>query len=331
MLCVAPPMQPETVRKSEDSTTRPWGRKDLLGIEGLSPDEALRILDLAETYFDVSRRPVSKVPDLRGKTVINLFFEASTRTRTSFELAGKRLSADVINISTSTSSVTKGETLLDTAQTLEAMRPDVVVVRHPSSGAPHYIAKRIEAAVVNAGDGTHEHPTQALLDAFTIRRRKGRIEGLTVAILGDIAHSRVARSNALLLTQLGAKVRFAGPRTLLPPVPTAYPITSFDRVEPALEGADVVMTLRLQRERIAGALLPTLREYSRAFGLDKKRLALAKKDAIVMHPGPMNRGVEIDGAIADSERSAILDQVEAGVAVRMAVLSLLGGEGKLGG
>ena len=308
----------------ESESTRPFSRKDLLGIEGLAVEEAVRVLDDAERFFELSRQPVSKDVSLRGKTVINLFFEASTRTRTSFELAGKRLSADVINISTSTSSVTKGETLLDTAKTLEAMRPDVVVVRHPASGAPHYIASRIEAAVVNAGDGMHEHPTQALLDAFTIRRAKGRIEGLTVAILGDVAHSRVARSNALLLTKLGAKVRFAGPRTLLPASPTAYPVEVFDRVEPAIENADVVMTLRLQRERLAGALLPTLREYSRAFGLDRRRLALAKPDAIVMHPGPMNRGVEIEFGVADGERSVVLDQVEAGVAVRMAILNWLG-------
>jgi len=308
----------------ESESTRPFSRKDLLGIEGLAVEEAVRVLDDAERFFELSRQPVSKDVSLRGKTVINLFFEASTRTRTSFELAGKRLSADVINISTSTSSVTKGETLLDTAKTLEAMQPDVVVVRHPASGAPHYIASRIKASVVNAGDGMHEHPTQALLDAFTIRRAKGRIDGLTVAILGDVAHSRVARSNALLLTKLGAKVRFAGPRTLLPASPTAYPVEVFDRVEPAIENADVVMTLRLQRERLAGALLPTLREYSRAFGLDRRRLALAKPDAIVMHPGPMNRGVEIEFGVADGERSVVLDQVEAGVAVRMAILNWLG-------
>ena len=321
-------MDPEGVRRSAhppaSEPARPFFRKDLLGIEDLSVDEVVHVLDEAERFFELSRQPVSKDAGLRGKTVINLFFEASTRTRTSFEIAGKRLSADVINISTSTSSVTKGETLLDTAKTLEAMRPDVVVVRHPASGAPHYIAERIEAAVVNAGDGMHEHPTQALLDAFTIRRAKGRIEGLTVAILGDVAHSRVARSNALLLTKMGAKVRFAGPRTLLPPSPTAFPVEVFDRVEPAIENADVVMTLRLQRERLVGALLPTLREYARAFGLDRRRLALAQPDAIVMHPGPMNRGVEIDFAIADHERSVVLDQVEAGVAVRMAVLSWLG-------
>jgi aspartate carbamoyltransferase catalytic subunit len=303
-----------------------FSQRHLLGTEGLSREDALAVLDAAEPFFGVSRRAVRKVPTLRGKTVINLFFEASTRTRTSFELAGKRLSADVINISASTSSATKGETLFDTVKNLEAMHPDVVVVRHPSSGAPHHIAERTSIAVVNAGDGTHEHPTQALLDAFTIRREKGKLEGLTVAICGDIAHSRVARSNAHLLRGLGAHVRFAAPRTLLPPVPEALGVESFDRLEPALEGADVVMMLRVQRERLAGAFFPTTREYSRTFGLNAARLALAKPDAIVMHPGPMNRGVEIEPTVADGSRSVILDQVEAGVAVRMAVLWLLAAE-----
>ena len=303
-----------------------WGHRHLLGTEGLSAADAQTILDLGEVFFDVSRRPVRKVPTLRGKTIVNLFFEASTRTRTSFEIAGKRLSADTVNISASTSSVVKGETLLDTVKNIEAMHPDVLVIRHSASGAPHYIAARTRARVVNAGDGTHEHPTQALLDAFTIRRAKGTIEGLTVAILGDIAHSRVARSNAMLLTTLGARVRFAGPRTLLPAAHDAYPVEVFDRVEPALEGADVVMALRIQRERLSGALLPSSREYSRQFGLNATRLGRAKPDAIVMHPGPINRGVELDGAIADGPRSVILDQVEAGVAVRMAVLYLLSAE-----
>jgi aspartate carbamoyltransferase catalytic subunit len=303
-----------------------FGQPHLLGTEGLGAEDAIRVLDIAEVFFEVSRRPVRKAPTLRGKTVINLFFEASTRTRTSFEIAGKRLSADVINISASTSSVTKGESLLDTVKNLEAMQPDILVVRHPASGAPHYVATRTRAHVVNAGDGTHEHPTQALLDAFTIRRAKGRVEGLTVAICGDVAHSRVARSNAMLLTTLGAHVRFAGPRTLLPPVDSAYPVVTFDRIEPALEGADVVMVLRIQRERMAGALLPSLREYARTFGLNAARLAGAKPDAIIMHPGPINRGVEIDGALADGPRSVILDQVEAGVAVRMALLYLLSAE-----
>jgi aspartate carbamoyltransferase catalytic subunit len=303
-----------------------WRLTHLLGTEGLGAEDAIKVLDTAEVFFEVSRRPVRKAPTLRGKTVINLFFEPSTRTRTSFEIAGKRLSADVINISASSSSVTKGESLLDTVKNLEAMQPDILVVRHPASGAPHYIAGRTRAHVINAGDGTHEHPTQALLDAFTIRRARGRIEGLTVTICGDVAHSRVARSNAMLLTTLGAHVRFAGPRTLLPPVDNAYAVTTFDRIEPALEGADVVMVLRIQRERMAGALLPSLREYARTFGLNAARLARAKPDAIIMHPGPMNRGVEIDGGLADGPRSVILDQVEAGVAVRMALLYLLSAE-----
>jgi aspartate carbamoyltransferase catalytic subunit len=302
----------------------------LLGIEGLPRDALTALLDAAESFFDVSRRAVRKVPTLRGKTVINLFYEASTRTRTSFELAGKRLSADVINISASTSSAVKGETLLDTVKNLTAMHPDVVVIRHPASGAPHFIAQHTTAAVVNAGDGTHEHPTQALLDAFTIRRAKGKLEGLTVAICGDVLHSRVARSNALLLNAMGAHVRFAGPRTLLPTAGETLGAMVFDRLEPALEGADVVMMLRVQRERMEGSFLPSTREYSRTFGLNPARLALAKPDAIVMHPGPMNRGVEIDPGIADGSRSVILDQVEAGVAVRMAVLWRLAAEANEG-
>jgi len=306
--------------------TRPFAHRHLLGIEGLAPPDILAVLDAAESFFGVSLRSVRKVPTLRGKTVINLFYEASTRTRTSFELAGKRLSADVINISVATSSASKGETLFDTIQNLEAMHPDVIVLRHSASGAPHQVASRTKAAVVNAGDGMHEHPTQALLDAFTIRREKGRIDGLTVAICGDIAHSRVARSNAHLLTRMGATVRFAAPRTLMPVEAAGLGVECFDRIEPALDGADVVMMLRVQRERLAGAFLPTTREYSRTFGLNSRRLALAKPDAIVMHPGPMNRGVEIDPAVADGTRSVILDQVEAGVAVRMAVLWLLAAE-----
>ncbi|MCC6554465.1 MAG: aspartate carbamoyltransferase catalytic subunit [Polyangiaceae bacterium] len=305
---------------------RAFQQRHLLGIEGLQPAEIGAVLDAAESFFDVSRRSVRKVPTLRGKTVVNLFFEPSTRTRTSFELAGKRLSADVINISGSTSSAVKGETLLDTVQNLQAMHPDVLVIRHSASGAPQHVAARTRAAVINAGDGTHEHPTQALLDAFTIRRAKGRLEGLTVVIAGDIVHSRVARSNAHLLTAMGARVRVAGPRTLLPAACETLGVEVFDRLEPALEGADVVMMLRVQRERLSGALLPSNREYSRTFGLNARRLALAKADAIVMHPGPMNRGVEIDPLVADGARSVILDQVEAGVAVRMAVLWLLAAE-----
>jgi aspartate carbamoyltransferase catalytic subunit len=305
---------------------RAFPHRHLLGTEGLAPSAISAVLDAAESFFDVSRRAVRKVPTLRGKTVINLFYEASTRTRTSFELAGKRLSADVINISVSTSSAVKGETLLDTVKNLEAMRPDVLVIRHPASGAPHFVAGRTRAGVINAGDGMHEHPTQALLDAFTIRKAKGRLEGLTVAICGDVAHSRVARSNVHLLRAMGADVRFAGPRTLLPASASELGAEVFDRIEPALEGADVVMMLRVQRERLGGSFLPSTREYSRMFGLNHARLSLAKPDAIVMHPGPMNRGVEIDPAVADGPRSVILDQVEAGVAVRMAVLWILAAE-----
>jgi aspartate carbamoyltransferase catalytic subunit len=263
---------------------------------------------------------VKKVPTLRGKTVVNLFYEASTRTRTSFELAGKRLSADVVNVGGSSSSTSKGESLSDTVRTLDAMHPDVIVVRHSASGAAEYVAKRIRASVINAGDGLHQHPTQALLDAFTIQSHKQRLDGLTVAICGDILHSRVARSNAELLPMLGAKVRLAGPGTLLPRNVEALGCEAFNRIEPALEGADVVMMLRIQRERLTGAFFPTMREYSRLYGLNKARLALAKPDAIVMHPGPLNRGVEIADDVADGERSVILDQVESGVAVRMAVL-----------
>jgi aspartate carbamoyltransferase catalytic subunit len=251
-----------------------------------------------------------------------LFYEASTRTRTSFELAGKRLSADVVNIGGSSSSSSKGESLRDTANTLDAMHPDVIVVRHSASGAAHYLARHTRASIVNAGDGMHEHPTQALLDAFTIRRHKPTFEGLTVTICGDIAHSRVARSNVQLLHMLGATVRLAGPRTLLPRDVETLGCGVYDRIEPAIEGADVVMVLRIQRERLGGIYLPTLREYSRVFGLTEQRLGAAKPDAIVMHPGPMNRGVEIADDVADGSRSVVLGQVEAGVAVRMAVLYL---------
>jgi aspartate carbamoyltransferase catalytic subunit len=295
--------------------------RHLLGIEGLTRDAALALLDKADEYYVVNRRAVRKVQALAGKTVINLFFEASTRTRTSFELAGKRLSADVVNLGGSSSSTSKGETLRDTVATVDAMHADVIVIRHSASGAPHYVASRTRAPVVNAGDGMHEHPTQALLDALTIRRRLGRgLEGVVVAICGDVLHSRVARSNALLLKLLGAEVRFAGPRTLLPHDASGLGTTCFDRIEPALAGADVVMMLRIQRERLGAALIPSLREYSRVFGLSRARLGLAKRSAIVMHPGPLNRGVEVADDVADGTESAILDQVEAGVAVRMAVL-----------
>jgi aspartate carbamoyltransferase catalytic subunit len=300
--------------------------KHLLGIEGLTSEEIVAVLDTAEAFFEVSRRPIRKVPTLRGKTILNLFYENSTRTRTSFELAGKRLSADVVNMSASSSSTTKGETLLDTVRTLEAMRPDVVVIRHAASGAPHYVSERVGCSIVNAGDGLHEHPTQALLDAFTIRRAKGRLSGLKIAICGDVAHSRVARSNALLLKLMGNEVRFAAPRTLLPAFVEQYGVSVHDTIEGAIEGADVVMMLRIQKERLEGALLPSMREYSRTFGLNAKRLTAAAPDAVVMHPGPMNRGVEINPDVADGKQSLILDQVEAGVAVRMAVLYLLSAE-----
>ncbi len=305
---------------------RPFRHRHLLDIGALDPQDIVQVLDTAEVFFEVSRRPVRKVPTLRGKTVINLFYEASTRTRTSFELAGKRLSADVVNISTSSSSVTKGETLLDTVKTLEAMHPDVVVIRHSASGAPHYVAERLACSVVNAGDGQHAHPTQALLDAFIVRRKLGTLSGLVVTICGDVKHSRVARSNAELFRAFGSTVRFVGPRTLLPSHAESLGVEVYDRLEPALEGAHVVMVLRIQRERLEGALLPSLREYSRTFGISERTLAAAPKDAIVMHPGPMNRGVEIDPRVADGPRSVILDQVEAGVAVRMAILYQLAGE-----
>jgi aspartate carbamoyltransferase catalytic subunit len=300
--------------------------RHLLGIADLSADEITKILDLAETFVEISERPIKKVPTLRGKTVINLFLEPSTRTRTSFEIAAKRLSADAVNISGSTSSTVKGETLLDTARNLQAMKPDVIVIRHGASGGPHMLARAIDAAVVNAGDGTHEHPTQALLDCATIRKHKGKIAGLTVAIVGDIAHSRVARSDVLALSKLGAKVRVAGPRTMLPAGIDEMGAEVFDRVEPAVKDADVVMMLRIQKERLDGAgLFPNTREYSRYFGLGQRVFATLRPDCIVMHPGPINRGVELDPAIADGERSVILDQVTYGVAVRMAVLYLCGG------
>lgn len=296
--------------------------RHLLGVRDLTRPLAERILSAAETFMEVTRRPVRKVPTLRGKTVLNVFFEASTRTRSSFELAGKRLGADVVNFGGSSSSTTKGETLRDTIATLDAMHADVIVVRHSASGAASYVAQRARAAVVNAGDGMHEHPSQALLDAFTIRRHKASLQGLKVAICGDIAHSRVARSNALLLPTLGAEVVLAGPRTLMPVGVESWGVKTFDRLEPALEDADVVMMLRIQKERLSARLFSTLREYSQQFGLSLARLALAKPDAIVMHPGPVNRGVEISDELVDAERSVILDQVEAGVAVRMAILYL---------
>ena len=297
--------------------------RHLLGIEGLSAQDISFLLDLAEAAIEVSRQVEKKRSTLRGRTLINLFFEASTRTQSSFELAGKRLGADVMNMSVATSSVKKGETLIDTAMTLNAMRPDIIVVRHAQAGAVHLLAKKVDCAVVNAGDGAHEHPTQALLDALTIRRNKGRIEGLTVAICGDILHSRVARSNILLLSALGARVRVAGPSTLLPPGIERMGVEVFRDMRTGLNGADIVMMLRLQRERMQGGYIPSAKEYFRFFGLDEAKLCYAKPDALVMHPGPINRGVEIDSAVVDGPRSLIREQVEMGVAVRIAVLVAL--------
>jgi aspartate carbamoyltransferase catalytic subunit len=298
----------------------------LLGIAQLDADDVLHILDAAKAFIEVSRRPVRKVPALRGKTVVNLFFEASTRTRTSFELAGKRLSADVVNISSSGSSVSKGESLLDTCKTVAAMRPDIVVIRHSASGAPEFVAKQVGCSVINGGDGSHEHPTQALLDAFAIRNSLGTLSGLKVAIVGDILHSRVARSNVALLSLFGSEVRFCAPRTLMPAKAESLGAKIYHRLEDALEGVEVIMLLRIQRERAEGPLLPSMREYSRSYGVSQRHMEIASPRAIVMHPGPMNRGIEIHPALADGERSVILDQVEAGVAVRMAVLYLLAKE-----
>jgi len=305
--------------------TKGFTERHLLGMEKLTREQITTILDLGERFLDIADRPIKKVPTLRGKTVINLFLEPSTRTRTSFEIAAKRLSADGINFTASSSSTVKGETLIDTAMNLDAMNPDIVVIRHAQAGSALLLSQRIRASIVNAGDGAHEHPTQALLDASTIRAHKKKIEGLTVVICGDIDHSRVARSNIFALRTLGARVRVAGPRSLLPVGVEDLGCEAFDRIEPALEGADVVMMLRIQMERKAGSRFPNTREYARYFGLNPRRLALAKSDAIVMHPGPMNRGVEIDPGVADGPRSVILDQVSRGVAIRMAVLYLLGG------
>ena len=309
-----------------------WTRKDLLGIAELSKEEILMLLDTAESFLEVAARPIKKVPTLRGRTVINLFFENSTRTRSSFELAEKRLSADSLNFSGSGSALSKGESLIDTALNLEAMSPDLVIIRHQHPGVPHLLAKRLDSGIINAGDGAHEHPTQALLDAFTIRQHKGRIEGLKVSIIGDIEHSRVVRSNIHLLTKLGAEVTVAGPRTMMPRSIESMGVRAVYDLPSALEGADVVMMLRVQMERHKKGLFPSNKEYFDLFGLTPQRLEMAHEDAIVMHPGPMNRGVEIASTVADGSRSVILDQVANGVAVRMAVLYLLmsarsGGEG----
>jgi len=299
--------------------------KNLLGIADMTPEEISLVLDTADAMKEVATRPIKKVPALRGKTVVNLFFEPSTRTRTSFEIAEKRLSADTLNIAIATSSVVKGETLADTALNLEAMRPDMIVLRHSSSGACHLLSRICRSAIINAGDGMHEHPTQALLDAFTIREHKKQLKGLKVAIVGDLAHSRVLRSNILLLTKMGAEVWVCGPPTLMPTDIRRFGVNATSNVEHAVRDADVVMMLRIQLERMEGAYFPSLREYFNVFGMTKARMKLAKPDVVVMHPGPMNRGVEIASEVADGPYSVILEQVANGVAVRMAVLYLLAG------
>jgi aspartate carbamoyltransferase catalytic subunit len=302
-----------------------WKRKDLLGIQDLSMDEITLVLDTGVSMKEIASRDIKKVPTLRGKTVINLFYEPSTRTRTSFEIAGKWMSADVINISTSSSSVVKGESLKDTGLTLQAMHPDVVVIRHQATGAPHLLAGLIKASVINAGDGAHEHPTQALLDLFTIRERRETLQGLKVAIVGDILNSRVARSNIFAMQKAGLQVRVCGPPTLLPRHVETLGVQKFIAIEPAIADVDVIMMLRIQRERMGAGLFPTLREYSKLFGLNLDRLKMAKPDVLIMHPGPINRGVEIAPEVADGPYSLILDQVENGLAIRMALLYLLAG------
>ena len=299
--------------------------RGLLGIEDLERSDIETILETAERMQEVGRRDVKKVPTLRGRTIVNLFFEPSTRTRTSFEIAGKRLSADVVNFTPASSSLTKAETILDTAKNLDAMAPDAVVVRHAVSGVPKRIADELGAPVINAGDGAHEHPTQALLDLLTVREEKGRIDGLTVTIIGDVAHSRVARSDIYAFRKMGAEVRLAAPPTMLPVDVESLGVKGFTSLREAIDGADVVMALRIQFERLAGALFPSVREYSATFGVDRAKLRYAKDDAIVMHPGPVNRGVELSHDLADHRPSVILDQVRNGVAIRMAVLYLLAG------
>jgi aspartate carbamoyltransferase catalytic subunit len=302
-------------------------RKDLLGIAELAPEEISHILATASSLKEISARPIKKVPTLRGKTVVTVFYEPSTRTRMSFEIAAKRLSADTLNLTVAASSAVKGETLMDTAHNLEAMQPDVLVIRHPASGAPHYLARRLKCGVINAGDGLHEHPTQALLDLLTVQEAKGRLDGLKVAIIGDIAHSRVARSDIAAFIKMGSQVTVAGPATMLPPFLSSLGARVTYSLEEAVAGADVIMMLRLQLERMGQMFLSTLREYSRFFGLAPRHLKLAQPDVIIMHPGPLNRGVEISPEVADGAHSVILEQVTNGVAVRMAMLYLLiGGE-----
>jgi aspartate carbamoyltransferase catalytic subunit len=302
-----------------------WNRKDLLGIKGLSRDEILLLLDTAESFKEVSKREIKKVPTLRGKTVITLFYEPSTRTRTSFEIAAKRMSADTINISASTSSYVKGETLKDTARNLESMNPDVIILRHSMPGAPHMLARIIDASIINGGDGAHEHPTQALLDLFTMREKKGRLDGLNVTIVGDIAHSRVARSNIFALKHFETKVTVSGPPTMIPPYLQDLGVKVEYNLEKAVRNADVIMMLRIQKERGGVSYIPSVKEYAAFYGLKSSHLEKAKEDVIIMHPGPMNRGIEITDEVADGPYSVILHQVENGVAVRMATLFLLAG------
>ncbi len=319
----------ETAVTSAASQTARWMKKDLLGLRELSAEEIRLVLQTAESFREISLRPIKKVPALRGKTVVNLFFEPSTRTRISFELAAKRLSADIVNIAASASSITKGETILDTIRNLEALKIDTLVIRHAAAGVPHAIARRASASVINAGDGAHEHPTQALLDLFTVQEKKGRIEGLNVSIIGDIAHSRVARSNIWGFTKLGAKVTVCGPPTLMPPQIEELGVRVTHRVEEAIEGADVLMLLRIQHERAEAQLVPGVREYRLRYGIDRERLTRAKPEVLIMHPGPVNRGVELDSSVADGPFSVILDQVTNGLAVRMAALYLVSGAPKV--
>ena len=318
-----------TATVSQSADTARWTKKDLLGLRGLSAEEIRLMLQTAESFREMSLRPIKKVPALRGKTVVNLFFEPSTRTRTSFELAAKRLSADIVNIAAQTSSLSKGESILDTVHNLEALKADILVIRHPAAGVPHLIARHAAASVINAGDGSHEHPTQALLDLFTIQEKKGRIEGLNVSIIGDIAHSRVARSNLWGLTKLGARVTLCGPPTLMPVQIDQLGVRVTHRVDEAIRGADVLMLLRIQHERQETHLVPSLREYRLRYGIDRERLSLAKPDVLIMHPGPVNRGVELDSSVADGPCSVILDQVTNGLAVRMAALYLVSGAPKV--
>ncbi len=303
-----------------------WKKKDILGLEDLTAEEIKLILDTSSVFKEISTRPIKKVPTLRGQTVVSLFFEPSTRTRTSFELAAKRLSADVVSIASNSSSTLKGETFKDTARNIEAMKVDVIIVRHSCVGAPHILAKLIEPSVINAGDGAHEHPTQALLDLFTIREKKGRIKGLKVSIIGDIAHSRVARSDIWGLEKMGAEVTVCAPKTLMPPFIEKFGVKKTNVLDEALRNADVLIFLRMQLERQTSNLFPSLREYRATFGVDKERLKIARKDVLIMHPGPINRGIELSPDVADGEYSVILDQVTNGIAVRMAALYLLLGK-----